>query len=290
MMAQYDSNKLLIGTRANGLYIYDYAAGTTKPFPTEADDYLMKNQLSHGIHLSTGDFALATLRGGLVIIDSQGKLKQIFDRTYGLRDDNIKYIFEDSQDTVWLALSNGIAKIEYVSPISIYDHRSDLPGLVQTVVKHQNHLYVGTDRGLYSREILHPFLDKFFLVHGLYSGCRNLLSIERTLLAATGSGVFQVENNIKRRVIKTPSYFLLRSRKETNRIWVGTRQGLVSLYLHSQNKNGQWALEHRFENITRETRTIVEDKKGNLWLGTPTAGVLYINLSTNTLHPGITAV
>jgi signal transduction histidine kinase/CheY-like chemotaxis protein len=279
MMTRYDSDKLLIGTRASGLYIYDYDAGAKNPFPTGVDDYLMKNRLSHGIRLSFGDFALATLDGGLVIIDSQGKLKQIFARSYGLRDDNVKYVFEDSQGNLWLALSNGIAKIEYISPISTYDHRSGLPGLVLTVVKHQSRLYVGTDRGLYSREILHPSPDKFFPVHGLSGECWSLLSIGKSLLAAASSGVFQVENNNKQRVIKNSSYFLLPSQKETNRIWVGTGQGLVSLY--AKNKTGQWEKEHQFKKISQKIQSIVEDNKGNLWLGTETRGVFKVDFTYN---------
>jgi ligand-binding sensor domain-containing protein len=106
-------------------------------------------KLSHGIRLSSspGEFALATLRGGLVIIDSQGKLKQIFDKTSGLQDDNVKYVFEDSRGNLWLALSEGIAKIEYASPFTIYGQRSNLPGSVFSVTRHNNGLYAGTSGG-----------------------------------------------------------------------------------------------------------------------------------------------
>ncbi|NIM11621.1 MAG: hypothetical protein GTO45_05960, partial [Candidatus Aminicenantes bacterium] len=47
------------------------------------------------IRLSSGDFALATLNGGLVIMDPHGRLKYIFDKTYGLQDDKVHYVFED---------------------------------------------------------------------------------------------------------------------------------------------------------------------------------------------------
>jgi hypothetical protein len=96
------------------------------------------------------------------------------------------------------------------------------------------------------------------------------------------------KNNIKPRIIENPSYVLLRSQKEPNRIWAGTKEGLVSLYLYAENH--QWRKEHTFENITREIRTIVEDKKGNLWLGTLTEGVLKVDLpgKGKTIHPGVT--
>ncbi|NIM11384.1 MAG: hypothetical protein GTO45_31015, partial [Candidatus Aminicenantes bacterium] len=239
-----------------------------------------KNILHHGIRLLSpaaepGAFALATRLGGLVIIDSQGRLKEIFTKAYGLQDDNVKVVFEDSTGNLWLALDRGISKIEYVSQLSIYDDRTNLSGNVQTVIRHNKGLYAGTTRGLFFLASPHRFRP----AAGILSNCWSLLSIEDSLLAATSDGVFQVgnknKNNIK--LIDYPSYVLLQSHKDKKRIWVGTREGLVSLYLHSQDKNGHWAEEHKFEDITQEIRTIVEDKKGNLWLGIQTEGVLKVD-------------
>jgi signal transduction histidine kinase/DNA-binding response OmpR family regulator/ligand-binding sensor domain-containing protein len=277
MMAPFEKNLLLIGTLKNGFYKYDNIKPV--PFPTEADNYLKEKQLSYGIRLSSGNFALATLRGGLVIIDSYGRLKGIFNKTYGLQDDNVKYVFEDTSENLWLALDKGVSKIEYPSPISIYDDRSNLPGNVQAVTRCNKGLCAGTTRGLFflvkennkTAELISP--GKFRSVPGMISSCYSLLSIEDSLLAATIDGVFQVENDEKKKVIENRSYFLLRSQKDPSRIWVGTRQGLVSLYF----KDDRWTKEYKFEKISQEIRTIVEDQQGNLWLGTLTKGVLKVD-------------
>ncbi len=275
MMVQYDTDgkKLLIGTRSNGFYIYD--SKTFEPLTTEVDDYLNEKELVYGIRLksSPGDFALATRYGGLVIIDSHGNLKRIFDKTSGLKDDNVWYVFEDSQGNLWLALNNGIAKIEYASPFLIYDDRSNLPGLVLSVVKHGENLYSGTSSGLYF--LASP--NKFRPVPGISSQCWALLSHGDSLLAAASSGVFLVENknNANQEILNVPSYVLHRSRKDANRVWVGTLNGLVSLYF----KDSQWAVEHKLKNIDQEITTIVEDKKGNLWLVTRSKSILKIDFT-----------
>ena len=283
MMVPYDDKKLLIGTRANGFYIYDGTEAV--PFTTAADNYLIEKQLYHGIRLSSGDFAVATLRGGLVIIDSQGRLKEIFNKFSSLQDDNVKNVFEDFQDNLWLAMDKGISKIEYVSPLSIYDDRSNLQGSVLSVTRHNKDLYAGTSRGLFFLASPHEFHP----TAGISSYCWFLLSIEDSLLAATTDGVFQVDskNNIKHRVINNRSYFLLHSKKDPNRVWVGTREGLISLYLKRENKNGKWKKEHQFENITEQIRTITEDKRGNLWLGTRARGVLKVDFpgQDKMIHP-----
>ncbi|MCP5103726.1 MAG: hypothetical protein GY950_10130, partial [bacterium] len=277
MMVPYDDKRLLIGTRSNGFFIYDGIKPV--PFSTGADDYLMENQLSHGIRLPAGDFAAATLRGGIVIFDSRGNLKRIFNKASGLQDDNVKCVFEDFQGNLWLAFQKGIAKIEYASPISIYDNdRSGLPGIVLSVAKHRNELYAGTARGLYS--LSSP--GKFRPVHGISSSCWSVISTGKSLLAATTDGIFQVEDDMRRRIVENPAYFLLRSQKDGRRTWAGTLQGLISLYL--EEKNGSWIEESKFKDISLAIRTIVEDPNGDLWLGTRTKGILKIDSPV----PGLT--
>jgi signal transduction histidine kinase/DNA-binding response OmpR family regulator len=294
MMVPYDPKKLLIGTRSDGFYIYDGKKAI--PFHTEVDDYLIKKQLYHGIRLSSsstspGFFALATLRGGLVIIDSHGRLKEIFTKAHGLLDDDVKYVYEDFHGNLWLALNKGISKIEYSSPLSTFDERANLPGLVLSVVKHRNKLYAGTTQGLYFFVSPDSFISpgKFQSVPEMTSMCWSLLSIGDSLLAATDDGIFQVgtKNNIKPTVVENSSYVLHQSKKDKNHIWVGTNRGLLSLCMG--NERGEWTKERKFEKITQEIRTIVEDEKGNLWLGTPGKGVLKVDFIGDgaITHPAI---
>jgi signal transduction histidine kinase/DNA-binding response OmpR family regulator len=281
MMAPYDDQRILITTRLKGSFLYD--GENVSPFPTEVDDYLEEKKLYHGIRLLSGDYALATLWGGLVIIDDHGRLKQIFDKKMGLQDDNIKYVYEDMQGNLWLGLNYGITRIEYASPFSIYDARADLPQTVISIARHRQALYVGTTGGLV--ELASPS-EKFRLIPGMRTYCWHLLSVDEFLFAATSDGVYRIENNKMQKITGDRSYFLYRSKREKNRIWVGTAKGLVSLYL----KNGLWAseLEVRDE-IKQVISTIIEDSKGNLWLAPPyVGGVLKIDFPTHMRQPVVT--
>jgi signal transduction histidine kinase/DNA-binding NarL/FixJ family response regulator/ligand-binding sensor domain-containing protein len=274
MMAPYDDQKILIGTRSSGFYLYD---GTSSiPFPTKADQYLKKNHLLHGIRLSTGDFALATRLGGLVIINLKGELRYVLNTSSGLQVNNVKYVFEDNQDNLWLALVKGITKFENSSPISVYDDRLNLPELVLSVVKHENYLISGTTRGLYILES--PLSKQFLHVPGISVNCWSILSIDNFVLAATTHGVFQVEKKYEnwnsRRILGGRSYVLYRSKKDTNRIWLGASNGLISLYRKSNIH--YWQEEYKFESITGTVKTIVENQAGNLWLGLLTEKVLWV--------------
>lgn len=276
MAAPYGSETLLIGTRSEGFYTYNLKTSKKKRFPTKADDYLKGKDLYYGIRLSKspGHFALATLRGGLVIIDYHGRMKEIFNIDYGLQNNNVKYVFEDSRGNLWLGLNSGISKIEYVSPLSIYDERANLPGLVQSVIKHHDVIYSGTSRGLY---YLSPRSYKFQSISKISGNCWSLLSIGDSILAGTSDGVFEfnTKKDTTSKVFGDQSYVLLQSRATPGRVWVGIDKGLVSLF--SKNKYSQLRFEHRFADTQHEIRTIVEDEKGSLWLGTNTQGVLRVD-------------
>jgi signal transduction histidine kinase/DNA-binding response OmpR family regulator len=278
MVAPYDDSgeKLLIGTREEGFFIYDGKG--VKPLDTEVAVYLKENKASHGIGLvrSPGRFAVATLRGGLVVADRQGEIRYRFSKEFGLLDNNAKYVFEDNRGNLWLALNKGIARIEYASPLSIYDDHTDLPGLVHAVSRHAGGLYAGTSDGLF---YLAPGARTFRSVTGMDSWCWSLLSIGDSLLAATSTGVYQIYGSTVRKITGTKSYILQQSRQDPRRVWVGMNYSLASLYHTPHNRQEQWTEEHIYKKVDREIRTVVEDRQGNLWLGVLPSGVLKVDFA-----------
>lgn len=279
MIVSYDTSgrELLIGTREKGFFLFN--GQTVVPYPTELSNFLEAQKVCYGIRLSQipGDIAIGTLRGGLVVIDGSGKLKHIFTKNSGLQDNNVKYVYEDTQGNLWAALENGISKIEYSSPLSVYNEDySRLPGIVMSVTRHSNSMYVGTTQGLFT---LSSNSEKFNLVPQISSMCWSLLAIDDSILAATSVGVYLIKNNTIQRITGTPSYVLFRSHQNSNRVWVGERHGLISLYHSSGVRNSEYREEYRFEKIDGEIRTIAEDQTGNLWLGVRPSGVIKVDFN-----------
>ena len=268
IIGPYDNMSILIGTGTGKFFLYDGIKTTLLNTEPGLENYLKKNRLSHGIPLSSGDFALATLDGGTVTMDPAGHLKDTFDKGYGLQDENVKYVFQDKQGNLWFCLNKGISKIEYTSPISIYGERCELHGIVLSVAKHQNDLYAGTINGLFKLEI--PL--KFRLIQKS-DFCWSLLSTGDSLLAATARGIFQVGDISNQKITEEHSYALLPSRYHPGRVWCGTKSGLVVLI----NQNGKWQIEQRFETDKQSIYSIAEDKEGNIWLGTLAGIVFKIN-------------
>ena len=267
---------LVIVTRDSGFFRYKIESHTLEAIPgTGAAGYLQEKEFYYGQRLSNGDFALATGSGGLVIMDANAAIKKVFTKASGLQNESVKYVCEDLEGNLWLALEKGISKIEYASSISIYDdNRSNLPGLVLAVTQHGqgNKLYVGTTRGLFFLETISA--AKFQQVPGISESCFSLASLDHLVLAATQAGVYGVEEDkTSLQVTRTPAYVLLPSGKNPNRVWVGTVSGLYSLIA---GENRQWREERQF--IKEEpVRTIVEEPGGTLWLGSEINGAVKID-------------
>jgi len=277
MAAPYDDQRLLVATSFEGFYLCDETRSAR--FPTEVDDYLKKYRLYHGTRLSDGTFALATIGGGLVIMDARGRLLEIVNTASGLQDDNVKYVFEGSGGILWLGLNTGIARIDHASPISFFDRRSDLKEMVTALARFRERLYVGTSNGLCYLEGAAPgTVPVFRPVSGISGNCWDLLTAGNSLLAATSRGVFSVDEKqphaARREALTSESFVLAASRKIPGRVWAGTADKLAVLH----RENGRWVTKHEINYDQQDVHSMAEDDSGDLWLGTRTKGVLRLHI------------
>ena len=150
--------KLLFVTHDLGLYELD-----DKVLSLIGDSNLtLANIKVYGASLlSDGNFALRTFDKGVYIISEQGELLHKIDRSTGLRSADIKCMFEDRDQNLWLGLGNGISKVNYYSPLSFFNNKSGIEGNVQSFKRFQELLYVGTSFGLYIQDTLAESLKEF---------------------------------------------------------------------------------------------------------------------------------
>lgn len=276
---RFQAGELLIGTTEKGIFRYNEQG--VIPFSTQADGFFMDNLLSGGVVLPDSTMVFSTQRGGVAIIDRQGRLHKIIDTSSGLQDNWVNNLFLDNEDGVWISLNRGISRLESNPRYSVYDDRLDLRGSIETVVRHDSRLYVGTNQGIYYLDTCYGALWKtrFQPVQGVHNYCWELLSTEMGLLAATNNGVYKIVDNAAEKINDFPAYSIHRSpHQQPNRVYVGLANGLASL----EHKNNTWIDQGRvrlvdaesFETIQQEIRSIGEDEQGRLWLGTPQKGVL----------------
>lgn len=293
VMLPYDERRILVGTREQGLFRFDGNVFT--PFPTEADAFLKENRLFlPGAVLANGTFALGTESGGAAIIDRNGALLQILDKSAGLQDQTVSYLYRDREGLLWLALNNGISKIETQSPLTFYGERAGIEGSVYDIARHSGALYVATDLGVFclkspvpekKSSLPSPSNPRFQAVKGINTQTWALLSLmvsnrDSLLLAATLDGVYEIHRESAVPITSSTSaqfraLTMLRSQEIPDRIYVGHWDGLSALRYDSRNSH-RWIDEGRIPDINEEIRTIVENPDGSLWLGTNARGALRV--------------
>lgn len=149
-MHRLPDDSLLLITQELGLF--KWKNGGIRPIVEQNQLPLSELGIIGSMHLTTGDFALNTLTNGVVIIDEHGKINKQINRSIGIRSDAVQQIYQDRDLNLWLALENGISKVNYHSPLSFFDEKAGIEGNVQTVIRFKNQLFVGTSYGLYVQD------------------------------------------------------------------------------------------------------------------------------------------
>ncbi len=268
-LEKLNDHELLVGTYRNGLFVY--RDNKFISFNTEIDELLKTKRFYRGIKLSDGNFALATLDAGLFVIDKRGELLKSYYETNGLLNNDIKYIFQDYQNNIWLALNNGISKIEYSSPFEFYDKRNELDGIILSLNCFDDNLYVGTSKGLFknSNEKTNLFeTRKFQILPNISGNIWQIIKFEESLIIVSGEGIYEILNLTTQKISNIGSFKLLQSKKNLNLFFASTKSGFEVII----KRGNKWELLSIKIDLTDRISDLYEDNN-ELWLSTYSTGV-----------------
>lgn len=278
----YDDGRLLIGTRADGLFLYDGAS--LRPFATTVDPFLRANNLYRGFELPNGTLALTTTAAGMVILDRQGRQLERIDQRNGLGSPSVYYVMPDREGGLWLALGVGLARVEAQSPFSLFGPEEGLRAAASDLVRFEGRLYIANGQGV---QYLEPGADGMPTlkdVRGVANQSWSFLTFTdpggRTapqLMLANADGLFQVQGDVARPIVDAPdrsfvSFVMERSVVDPHRVWVGLTDGFASV----RWTGTAWVNEGRVPGVGDQVRSLHQQPDGTLWLGTQSSGLLII--------------
>jgi PAS domain S-box-containing protein len=285
LMEPYDEKTILIGTAGNGFYLFDGKQVTL--FPTNTDAYLKENHLYCGTRLSNDYYALGTRLGGVGIMSKKGNLLKIFNDDQGLQDNSVWGMYRDQQGNLWLALNNGITKIEIPSRLSVFSKENGLDGIIERIIRHKGTLYVATNLGIYyldnSTNTYGWRFPEFERIEGLNEYGWFLYSGNDVLLAGTTGGIYEIEKH-KLNKVKGPwaSVFeILPSRFHRDLFFLSGRNGVALL-----KRNGdKWINEGHIPQVTEKVYHVVEEDSITLWLEIANEGVVRVEMLSGSKVP-----
>jgi signal transduction histidine kinase/ligand-binding sensor domain-containing protein len=276
------NTQILVGTFNRGLFLFD--GKSFKPFKCEADLFLRESTLYKGKILDDGDYVFATLNGGMIIMDKEGKIKLSLNKKTGLSSNSVTSLFID-QGLIWMAPEGSISVVEYPSPITVFDESVGQISLVQNMTRYKGTMYFSTTNGVF-------YLDKktttIKQLTGFIPGNNQsfqVVKIQDQLLVTYGTGLYRIDGtNVF--LIKEASglsfipNFIHQSLQDSNRIFVGLIDGLSTFYL---DKKGTWIYEGRISSIDEYILTLMEIEPGVIWGATDNNGALRIDFRERVL-------
>ena len=263
----YEQGKWLISTFSHGLFLYD---GNSIPFPMQGNFWKNEYLINYSARLNNGTIALATQNAGLFVIDKSGNLLTQVDKQRGLMDLTINYIYEDSQEGLWLAMNNGIARVDLLSPFSLVDDRMGLEGSGYAAVKVGQKVYMGTNNGVFVWED-----GSVAKVLGTEGQVYSIQSIRGEVILNHHNGTFAVQGNRATPISTVQGAWILKEHPKKPDFYVqGTYTGL-SLFKKEQ---GKLQFVQQIKGFSESSR-VMEFDGTTLWVAHGYKGLFRITLS-----------
>lgn len=269
---------------------YDFArqarpGSIMKPFPTEVSALIGEsgNILYKGIPIPGGRYALATLKGGIIIMDDRGKLERVINRKHGLGDNLVGDLCLDREQNLWAALNTGLAYIAISSPISHFDEANGLEGYLIAVRHFRDRLFVGSFDGVFVLDERRPGLkgDKTLfsnIAPMVREGC-DFLPLGDHLVVAAAPRLLLVDPELRTRTFGDATFLALcRSPRFPDVIFTGLSDGLGACRVQRVGDGTPSLVFYQdpFSAINDSIRLIDCDANGNLWLTTAFNGLIHI--------------
>ncbi|MEL6252409.1 MAG: hybrid sensor histidine kinase/response regulator transcription factor [Bacteroidota bacterium] len=250
------------------LYTYDGKGFKEFPISKELESFFEENRLyMNAIALVNGEVAFPSLRGGLVIMDRKGEVKLVLDENQGLQDQFIINLFQDREENIWLSLGDGISRLEYPSPLAIFDQRLGLDVPVYHMTRHMGKFCLATEDGVYlldEQEREKGDFSNFSKLAGINDQSWKIIPVGNEVLIANAHGVYQIKDKDVFRLSQEHAFALHQSRYDPERIWLGEKDGLRLM-----KKSGEaWIISEKIPEIKGKILNIIEEDAHHLWIST----------------------
>jgi DNA-binding CsgD family transcriptional regulator len=274
------SDKLLISTLDNGTFTFNN--GIAKKWDTPLFSTLKQNQIYTAIRINDNEIAFGTVHKGLFILSNQGELILQMDETTGIQNNTILSLYIDYNKNLWLGTDNGIDMLKINSPFrQINKHNGISAGY--TAAMHNGILYLGTNRGVFYRNIQNHNLNnqsnkKFKLIKATKGQVWSLEVIDNQLFCGHNNGAYLINGTNANKISDEPGVWnFIHSKRNPNRIISGTYTGLVLF----EKQGNNWIFSKKIEGFDESSRIMVMDEDENLWMSHVFKGAYHIKLNSD---------
>lgn len=266
------NNLLCFLTQKEGFYILE--GNELKKWEIPSNDVLKNKSIYSAIKLADKSFVLGTISNGMIYISKDGEFKYQITKDLGLSNNTVLSVFEDIDNNIWLGLDNGINSININSPFRFFVKKDNYWGTIYASIKFKNKLYIGTNQGLYVRNL--STSNDFQFVKNTQGQVWELTEIDNTLFCSHDSGTFIVNDNIAQLITNIEGTWTVKQLNETI-IIQGSYDGLYVL-----KKQGEtWKLMNKLEGFSNSSRYFEFVDKHQIFVNHEYKGVFKLKIDEN---------
>lgn len=274
VLSLYD-NQYLISTFQHGVYLLSNA-GQIKPWNDTRQQYFSEAIINCMVRLRNGNYAVGTQNFGLLILNEKGETILHLTTGKGLENRTVLSLMEDDLQNLWVGNNNGLAYVELGSPFTIIDEKIGLPGTGYSAYLDEATLYLGTNTGLYSKNV-NEVESPFQLVEGTRGQVYHINRYSEDLLMGHHNGAFRIENNLAKLLSAQPGGWVFLPLRDTPGKLIGGVYGGIQFF---SEQNQHWSFSSKPEGFKESSRIMEQDREGNLWITHGYKGVFKLELDT----------
>ncbi|MGE6355625.1 triple tyrosine motif-containing protein [Flavobacterium sp. NPDC079362] len=267
---------LQIQTQLDG--IYKLAGKTLTRFTTDVDAELKSSFVYSSQLLQDGSFALGTVSNGIFILSDNGKLKYHISQSKGLSNNTALSLFEDKDQNLWAGLDNGINCININSPVHSFTDDTGVLGTVYASATFNGLLYVGTNQGLFCKNIQSN--SEFKFINGTKGQVWSLFIFDNTLFCGHDSGTFIVTNDSARSIFSgSGTWKFEQVPNSKTQLLQGNYYGISVL----EKVNNQWRFRNKIQGFDYSSRYFEITDNYDVYLSHEYKGVFRLKLDQSLL-------
>ncbi|OFX66887.1 MAG: hypothetical protein A2X12_04860 [Bacteroidetes bacterium GWE2_29_8] len=264
MLAE-DNNTIIIATDNSGFYSLNSKNDKISELNINNNSEIKNKIISCGVKLKQGGYIYGTANAGIFILDNNKKYVQDVTKSKGIISDNVNNLFIDDDNELWVALDNGISRVEVSSMLSFFDNRNMIYGEVTDVLKFNGKLYISTMKGVYYKS---EGDEKFNRVNNINMACWDMIVYKNRLFFGTSKGLFIEKGGGAELIAENLFVLTMRGAINDNKMYAGLINGLAIVDINNKEKTDI------VQDIETEIRQIEVDKDGILWLNSPPKGII----------------
>jgi serine phosphatase RsbU (regulator of sigma subunit) len=207
----FSRDNIIIGTHANGVYLYNYTEGSVDSSFIDKGSFnkLRKAKLYCGVRLQTGETVFGTLLDGVFVFDSEGHLTGHWNSQNTEMLDNTVTALNAGQNgdnELWISTDGFITKAYVNLPFTQFSLKTGIDGGVNSFCKFNGSVYVATDKGVYKSVMNEDGSRTFNQLNNIsdqvFPMVVGTVKKDSFLLAGSNKGVYQINCNGSSFIIK----------------------------------------------------------------------------------------